>query len=101
MLSREHRAHFFQLETRKNKWDILNEKREDAKKCEFTLESGNVDTYAVGYFSITKVYGPTVISITRGLERQVLRYVTLKLPIRYLLGYLRNIQCGNIISEQV
>ena len=70
MLSRAHRAHFFQLETRKNKRDILNEKREDAKKCEFTLESGNVDTYAVGYFSITKVYGPTVISITRGLERQ-------------------------------
>ena len=48
MLSRVHRAHFFQLQIRKKR-DILSEKRESGmavKKREFTPESGNVDTYA-------------------------------------------------------
>ena len=42
------KAHFFQLEIRKKKRDILSEKRESGmalKKLEFTPESGNVDTY--------------------------------------------------------
>ena len=47
-LSRVHRAHFFQLQIRKKKRDILSEKRESGmalKKREFTPESGSVDTY--------------------------------------------------------
>ncbi len=46
-LSRAHRAHFFQLEIRKTKRDILSGKRESRMaltKREFTPESGNVDT---------------------------------------------------------
>ena len=42
------RAHFFQLQIRIKKRDILSEKRESGmalKKREFTPESGNVDTY--------------------------------------------------------
>ena len=42
-------AHFFQLEIRKKKRDILSQKRESGmtlKKREFTPESGTVDTYA-------------------------------------------------------
>ena len=48
MLSRVHRAHFFQLEIRKKRWDILSEKRESGialKKREFTTESRHVDFY--------------------------------------------------------
>ena len=44
---RAHRVHFYQLEIRKKKRDILSEKRESRmalKKLEFTPESGNVDT---------------------------------------------------------
>ena len=48
-LKRAHRVHFFQLEIRKKKRDILREKRESGialkKKREFTPESGTVDTY--------------------------------------------------------
>ena len=46
-LNRAPKAHFFQLEIRQKKRDILSEKRESGmvlKKCEFTPESGNVDT---------------------------------------------------------
>ena len=42
--------HFFQLEIRQKKRDILSEKRESGmalKKREFTPESGTVDTYDV------------------------------------------------------
>ena len=45
-----HRVHFFQLEIRPKKRDILSEKRESGmalKKREFTPESGNVDTYEI------------------------------------------------------
>ena len=44
-LKRAHRVHFFQLELRKKKRDILSEKRESGmalKKREFTPESGTV-----------------------------------------------------------
>ena len=41
-----YRAHFFQLEIRKKR-DILSEKREGAKKREFTPDGGNVSTYGV------------------------------------------------------
>ena len=47
-LKRAHRVHFFQLEIRQKKRDILSEKRESGmalKKREFTPESGTVDTY--------------------------------------------------------
>ena len=46
-LKRVHRVHFFQLEIRKKKRDILSEKRESGmalKKLEFTPESGTVHT---------------------------------------------------------
>ena len=49
-LNRANRAHFFQLEIRRKKRNILSEKvgkRDGAKKREFTPESGNVDTYDV------------------------------------------------------
>ena len=48
-LSRAHRVHFFQLEIRNNK-KAGHFKRESGmalKKCEFTTESGNVNTYVV------------------------------------------------------
>ena len=47
-LSRAHRTHFFQLEIRTKRRDILSEKQESGmalQKREFTPESGNVDTY--------------------------------------------------------
>ena len=46
--NRAHRTHFFQLEIRRKKRDILSEKLENGmvlKKREFTPESGNFDTY--------------------------------------------------------
>ena len=48
-LKRAHRTHFFQLEIRKKKRDILSEKRDGAKKREFTPESGTVDTYGISF----------------------------------------------------
>ena len=48
MLIRADKARIFQLEIRKNKRDILSEKRESGmvrKKREFTPESGTVDTF--------------------------------------------------------
>ena len=50
-LKRVHRMHFFQLDIRQKKRDILSEKRESGmalKRREFTPESGTVDTYALG-----------------------------------------------------
>ena len=50
-LKRAHRVHFFQLEIRQKKRDILSEKLESGmalKKREFTPESGTVDTYDNG-----------------------------------------------------
>ena len=50
MLKRAHRVHFFQLEIRQKKQDILSEKRESGmalKKREFTPESGTVDPYEI------------------------------------------------------
>ena len=47
--------HFFQLEIRQKKRDILSEKLESGvalKKREFTPESGTVDTYAILAVSI-------------------------------------------------
>ena len=47
-LRRAYRAHFFRIEIRKKKRDILSEKRESGmalKKREFTPKSGSVDTY--------------------------------------------------------
>ena len=49
-LKRAHRVHFFQLEIRQKKRDILSEKQESGMaltKLEFTPESGTVDTYEI------------------------------------------------------
>ena len=46
-LKRAHRVHLFQLEIRQQKRDILSEKRDGAKKREFSPESGTVDIYEI------------------------------------------------------